>query len=135
MFRYIIYLLAAIAIVTGTLDIVNGAAGQASAGSDLSVAQLRDPMLDNLFRFFAAVWLGLGLQMLLFVHDLERYRPAMLLLLSIVVLGGCARLVSIWDVGLPVQTGGQIAVIVGLVAELLVSPILIWWLAKRPPKS
>ena len=135
MFRYIIYLLAAIAIVTGTLDILNGAAGQARAGSDLTADQLSDPMLDNLFRFFAAVWLGLGLQMLLFVHDLKRYRPAMLLLLGIVVLGGCARLVSIVDVGLPSQTGGQIAVIVGLVAELLVSPVLIWWLVKQAPQT
>lgn len=128
---YAVYFLAAIAIITGAMDIINGVAGVSAMGADIPATALGDPLLDNLFRFFAAIWLGLGLQLIFLVRDYDRYRPALLLLLGIVVFGGIARLISLAEYGFPQNGIGTLLVWLGLVAELLIAPILIWFTARR----
>lgn len=134
-FTYVVYFLAAIAIITGLMDIINGVAGVKSMGAELSEDSYRDPMLDNLFRFFAAVWFGLGLQLIFFVRDYDRYRPAMLLLLGIIAFGGIARLVSLVQYGWPEPAVGTFMVCLGLFAELVIAPALIWYATRNTDKS
>lgn len=124
----ILWLLAAIALITGANDILSGLAAQKGFGTTISEAGLRDPIVDNIFRFFAAIWFGLGLQLILFSLDLERYRVALLLLFGIVVLGGLARLASIYQVGWPDAESAISLINVGLVAELIITPVLAVWL-------
>ena len=134
-FTYVVYFLAAIAIITGLMDIINGVAGVKSMGAELSDDGYRDPMLDNLFRFFAAVWFGLGLQLVFFVRDYDRYRPALLLLLGIVTFGGIARLISLAQYGFPEPAIGTFLVCLGLFAELVIAPALIWYARQHSGKS
>jgi len=130
MFKAIVYFLAAIAIITGAMDIFQGLESQRNFGANLTEQGFNDPMLDNVFRFFAAIWFGLGLQFILFVRDIPRYKPALLLLLGIVVLGGVARLISMSQLGMPEASNGKMLVYVGLFAELVVAPILMVWLSR-----
>lgn len=134
-FCAILWLLAAIALSTGANDILNGLASQKDMGSTISDAGLRDPIVDNVFRFFAAIWLGLGLQFILFSTDLDRYRPALLLLFAIVVLGGFARLLSLQQVGWPTAEQGISLINVGLIAELVVTPLMAVWLVWFMPEK
>jgi len=130
MFKYIIYFLALIALVTGAMDLFHGVRSQEALGANLTDKGFQDPMLDNVFRFFAAVWFGLGLQLLFFVRDLPRYKPALMLLLGIVVLGGVARLISMAQYGLPEAATGRTLIYAGLFAELIMAPFLMVWLSR-----
>lgn len=127
MFKAIIYFLAAIALITGALDILNGMAAQKVFGANLSEAGFSDPMMDNVFRFLAAMWFGIGLQLIFFSRDLPRYKPALMLLLGIIILGGFARLLSIYHYGLPEASSGKMIIAAGLFSELVLAPILFVW--------
>jgi len=105
----------------------NGLAAQKAFGAGLTEAGFADPMLDNVFRFLAAMWFGVGLQMIFYVKDLPRYKPALMLLLGIVILGGLARLLSMYHFGLPDASAGRMLIYAGLFAELILAPILIIW--------
>lgn len=127
MFKGIIYFLAVIALITGAMDMWNGLAAQKVFGAGLTEAGFSDPMMDNVFRFLAAMWFGVGVQMIFFVRDLPRYKPALMLLLGIVILGGFARLLSMYHFGLPDASAGRVLIFAGLFAELIVAPILLIW--------
>lgn len=134
-FRLVLWLLAAIALFTGANDIINGLASQQALGSTISEAGLRDPLVDNVFRFFAAIWFGLGLQFVFFSLDIDRYRPALNLLFFIVVIGGVARIISLQQVGWPAAEEGMSLVQVGLFAELVVCPIMAIWVTWFLPRE
>lgn len=58
----------------------------------------------------------------------------MIALLAIVVLGGLGRLLSMSQLSLPDDPSGVAIVFVGLLAEVVISPIMLWWLvAKHRP--
>jgi len=130
MFKWIIYFLALIALVTGAMDLLLGVQSQENLGAKLTAEGFQDPMLDNVFRFFAAVWFGLGLQLIFLVRNLPRYKPALMLLLAIVVLGGIARLISMAQFGLPDPGLGRLIICAGLFAELIMAPFLMIWLSR-----
>lgn len=130
-FTFICYFFAAIAITTGASDLIQGLASQRAFGATLTDAGFADPMVDNVFRFFSGLWLGVGILFILFVRDLERYKPAMIALLGIIVLGGLGRILSIWEHGFPSHGLGVFLIILGLLAELVISPIMLWWLVIR----
>jgi len=130
MFKYIIYFLALIALATGAMDLFHGVRSQEALGANLTAQGFQDPMLDNVFRFFAAVWFGLGLQLIYFVRDLPRYKPALMLLLGVIALGGVARLISMAQFGLPEATAGRTIIFAGLFAELIMAPMLMVWLSR-----
>ncbi|MBX2885591.1 MAG: DUF4345 domain-containing protein [Granulosicoccus sp.] len=129
LFTIVVYIFAAIALVTGASDLVQGLASQKSFGA--SMPEQGVAIVDNVFRFFSAIWLGVGVLFVLFIRDLARYKPAMIALLFVVVLGGVGRIISIVQYGLPDQPAASGLVLAGLIAELLVTPILLWWLLCR----
>lgn len=88
-----------------------------------------------MFRFFSGLWFGVGVLFILFIRDLERYKPAMVTLLYVVILGGIGRVISIAQYGMPEHPLGFTLVIAGLIAELVISPIMVWWLYARYAKS
>lgn len=131
LFALLCYFFAAIALLTGVSDLLQGLSSQRNFGASLTEAGFADPMVDNVFRFFSAIWLGVGVFFILFIRDLDRYKPAMIALLSIVILGGLGRLLSIWQYGVPDHATGQALIVLGLLAEIAISPIMLWWLLVR----
>ena len=131
LFTIVIYVFAAIALITGASDFLQGQISQAQLGAGLTPEGFADPLMDSVFRFFAALWFGTGILFVIFVRDLDRYKPPMIALLAIVILGGIGRLITIMQHGLPDHPGGQTLVYAGLVAEVVVSPIMLWWLVTR----
>ena len=130
-FTAICYLFAAIALTTGASDLIQGLASQRAYGANLTDAGFADPMVGNVFRFFAGLWFGTGIMFVLFVRDLDRYKPAMIALLGIVSIGGLGRILSIYQYGLPDNSMGTALIFFGLFAEVIVSPIMLWWLVSR----
>lgn len=128
-FKACIYLFIAIAVLTGANDLLQGISGLKAMGAGLTDAGYSDPLLDSLFRFFAGLWMGTGLLFWIFIRDLRRYKPAMMALLGVVILGGIGRLLTIAQLGLPEAPIGLAMVSAGLFAELLLSPLLLAWLA------
>lgn len=70
-------------------------ASQRVFGAVITDAGFADPMVDNVFRFFSRLWFGVGVMFILFVRDLDRYKPAMIALLGMVILGGLWLIPSI----------------------------------------
>jgi len=128
-FTIVIYIFAAIALSTGASDFIQGLASQKSFGAAMPTQGLA--IVDNVFRFFSGLWFGVGVLFILFVRDLDRYKPAMITLLAVVVLGGIGRIVSIVQYGMPENTSAVYLVVAGLLAEVVISPILLWWLLAR----
>lgn len=133
LFKIGIYVFAAIALLTGANDLIQGLGGLRSMGSTLTEQGLADPMADNLFRFFAGLWFGVGVLLLLFVRDMNRYWPAMIALLSVIALGGLGRILSILLLGMPEAPTGIALICAGLLSELIIAPIMLWWLVFRAP--
>lgn len=130
-FTFLCYFFAAIAFITGASDLIQGLASQRDFGATLTDAGFADPMVDSVFRFFSALWFGVGVFFILFVRDLDRYKPAMIALLSIVILGGLGRVLSIWQYGLPDHPMGITLTFLGLLAEVIISSVMLWWLMTR----
>ncbi len=130
-FSALCYLFAATALFTGGNDFLQGLEAQRAFGSTLTDQGFADPLLDNVFRFFSGLWIGVGVLFVLFVRDLDRYKPAMIALLCIIILGGIGRIISISQYGLPDDPSGSMLVYAGLLAELVISPAMLWWLATR----
>jgi len=131
LFTYGIYLFIAIALITGASDLLQGLESQRAFGAQLTDKGFSDPMADNVFRFFSGLWMGTGALFFVFIRDLDRYKPAMITLLGVVVLGGIGRVISIAQYGMPEHSMGAGLVVLGLLAELVISPIMIWWLLSR----
>jgi len=129
LFTIIIYIFAAIALLTGASDLVQGLASQKTFGATMPTEGIA--IVDNVFRFFSGLWFGVGILFILFVRDLDRYKPSMIALLAIVVLGGIGRIISIFQYGMPDNSAATSLVLVGLLAEVVISPILLWWLLTR----
>ena len=135
LFRIGIFIFIAIALTTGANDLLQGLASQRAFGATLSDQGFSDPMVDNVFRFFSALWFGVGVLFIVFIRDLDRYKPAMIALLGVVFLGGLGRILSIAQLGMPDHPMGFALVCAGLFAEIIVSPIMIWWLWVRHTPS
>jgi len=129
LFKITIYIFAAIALTTGASDMFQGLASQQSFGATLPVEGTA--IVDNVFRFFSGLWIGTGVLFVLFIRDLDRYKPAMIALLMIVILGGIGRIISIVQYGIPEHPSAVGLVTSGLIAELIVTPVLLWWLLAR----
>ena len=82
----------------------------------------RDATLDSNLRFYAGVWLGLGIAAWSVIPGIERQGGLFRLLWAMIFLGGLGRLLSLALVGLPFPP------FVGFTAlEVLGAPLFIWW--------
>ena len=78
--------------------------------------------LDSHFRYLSGIFLALGIAFASCIPAIERRGPRFRLLGALVVAGGLARLVSLFDAGVP---GG--GMLFGFVMELGVVPLLMLW--------
>jgi len=124
-FKIIVGILGAIAILTGVNDFWNGAAVEGDFGKHLGES-VNDPTLNFTIRFLGAIWTGFGVLLILFVTDLERYQVPLLVSFGIVIFGGIGRVISIVKHG--IESGNEITAYSILAVELVLVPILLIWL-------
>lgn len=130
-FQVIVYILGAIAVVTGANDFWQGAVVEASFGQ-LNGGET-NPTLNFTVRFFAAIWMGFGVLLALFAFDLKSYKTPLIVSFVVVIIGGLGRLASVLQYG--IAEGNEVAsyLIIGL--ELVLIPILLVWLVRLKPND
>ncbi|RKT55873.1 DUF4345 domain-containing protein [Saccharothrix australiensis] len=113
--RVVLVLLGLFVVGTGLADVVVGPAvlpGSPSA----------TPTLDSHYRFFATMWLALGVVLLWVAPRVDRATAALRGACAAVFAGGVARIVSLLAVGPP---HGLLVFFIGV--ELVLPPALVWW--------
>lgn len=130
-FKVMTYFMAAICLFTGANEFINGFIAFQDMGANLTEEGFADPLMNNVIRFFAAMWMGVGVMFIVFILDLERYKPAMLALFGIVFLGGIGRIISVLEFGMPEAASGVNLVVSGVIVEIVVIPVMACWLAFR----
>ncbi|SHF80560.1 DUF4345 domain-containing protein [Streptoalloteichus hindustanus] len=78
--------------------------------------------VDNHYRFFASLWLSLGVVVLWAVPRVEHATSAVRAVFAAFFLGGVARLVSLLAVGAP-----HALLVAFTIAELVFPPVIILW--------
>ncbi len=117
----------ALQIVTAFLGLVPVATGLIgmSGISDPIYASLglpANPLLDSNLRFFAGVWLGLGLAILWLIPKIEQHTLLFRVIWGMIFIGGIGRIVSMLFVGLPP------APFIGFtILEIVGAPIFVIW--------
>jgi hypothetical protein len=110
-------ILAAVPVVTGLIG-MTGISDPLYASLNLP----RDATLDSNLRFFAGVWLGLGLAACWVIPRIERETALFRAVWLMIFLGGAGRLLSLLTTGMP------LAPFVGFtLLELIGAPLFVWW--------
>ena len=81
-------------------------------------------ILDSNLRFFAGVWLGLGIALYWLIPSIERQTVLFRVLWGMIFIGGIGRLLSIIFLALP-----PIPFIGFTALEIIGAPFFIWWQA------
>ncbi|ABS62933.1 hypothetical protein Plav_1313 [Parvibaculum lavamentivorans DS-1] len=82
-------------------------------------------LIDNHIRFFGGLFVGFGLFMLFAVTDPVKYRQALTVIFAAIFIGGLARFSAPeMDVVFENEIIGSLA------AELLLMPVLVFWLSR-----
>lgn len=126
-FKWVVAVIAIIPLFTGVGDMLNGVASQLMFGMVDSIA-VTDPLLNSSFRFFAALWFGVGVFFLLFISNLKKYYTALMVLFALVILGGITRVITIIQFGFPEANIGIAMVIFATTIEIVIIPLLTVWL-------
>ncbi len=118
--------LQAFTLVLGLVPVVTGAVGLMGLGDPLYAdSGARLVVLDSNLRFFAGVWLGLGLGVWWLVPRIERETAMFRLLWGAIFLGGVGRVLS-W-----VFAGAPPVPFMGFTAlEIVGAPLFVWWQAR-----
>jgi hypothetical protein len=80
------------------------------------------PDITSMYAYLSGLLLGIGLIFYASIPHIERHTMRVRMLTLIVVIGGLARLASVFLHGVP---GGSMWF--GMVMELVVTPFLCWW--------
>lgn len=126
-FKIAVTVFAFLPLLTGAGDVALGVAVWEGIGVNLSEAGFRDSVLDSQVRFMATIWFGYGVLLCVCLRDLEKYGSILRGALFVAVLGGVARSISIFQVGMPETTLGSGFIIFALVIEFVGVPLLMWW--------
>jgi Domain of unknown function (DUF4345) len=90
-------ILQVVTAILGLIPIITGIVAMTGIDDPLNVSlgMPRSPVLDSNLRFFAGVWLGLGIALLWPIPTIERRAVLYRALWGAVFLGGVGRLLSI----------------------------------------
>lgn len=129
-FRITVLIWALLPLVTGLVDVLVGPSAWQGIGANLSERDFVDPVLDSQVRFVGLIWFGYGALLCFCLQDLQKYARLLRAALMLVFMGGIARLLSVFLVGMPDSGAGQGFIIFALVIELVLMPALLWWQSK-----
>lgn len=113
-------------VLVGCIHLALGPAAEVLLGAALPLEAISDPVLDSQNRFYGVAFTVYGFLIFLCAHNLDKYQWVLRILLWVFFAAGCARVVSIFVVGLPSQL-----VLLLLTSELLLPPIAHFWLGKH----
>ena len=82
-------------------------------------------LLDSNLRFFAGVWLGLGLALYWIIPNIEKQTLLFRVLWGMIFLGGVGRLASMLFLALP-----PLPFVGFTILEIVGAPFFIWWQAR-----
>lgn len=111
--------------VVAALHLCLGPGADVLLGAALSAESIKDPVLDSQNRFYGVSFAVYGVLLALASTEIDRYSVMLRCVLWTFFAGGLARLVSIAAAGLPSALVIALATI-----ELLLPPVLIYWLAR-----
>ena len=113
-----------ITALLGLVPIVTGLIGMSGISDPIYAAAGLPPLslLDSNLRFFAGVWLGLGLAILWLVPRIDTQTTLFRAIWIMIFCGGVGRLISLLLIGVPP------APFVGFIGlEIIGAPLFIWW--------
>jgi hypothetical protein len=129
----IVLLLAGVSIVFTGINVAFGGIRTLGWQGERAFFDVTNPTAffaqDSHVRFLGGLWLGVGLFFILASTNLSKYRSALLVVLALIFLGGLARLTQM---DLDTTLGPKI--VGSFVAELVVIPILYFWLSRTVPE-
>ena len=108
----------------GLIPVVTGAVAMLGVDDPLyaSIGLPRSSLLDSNLRFFAGVWLGLGIALLWVVPSIERQGTVFRVAWGAVFLGGVGRLLSLASLGAPPAS------FIGFtILEIVGAPAFVYW--------
>src|SRR5919106_3581304 len=108
----------------GLIPVVTGAVAMLGVDDPLytSIGLPRSSLLDSNLRFFAGVWLGLGIALLWVVPSIERQGTVFRVVWGAVFLGGVGRLLSL------ASLGARPASFIGFtILEIVGAPAFVYW--------
>jgi len=111
--------LAFVPVVTGCLGLLYGARLPIYART----AGPLDVVLDSNLRFFAGLWLSVGIATFWAIPEIERQTTLVRFVCGMILLGGIGRLISMLAVGLPTRVD---SIVFGLL-ELTSAPLIVVW--------
>ena len=114
-FQILLVLLALFTVTVGTTEVLFGTA---PLPGDTEVS----PTVDSNYRFFAAIFLAVGVMMLWIARNPLERGQALWWVAGAVLLGGLARIVSLFAAGSPAPLMYAL-----LVIELVAPPVLVLW--------
>lgn len=110
-------ILAAVPVLTGLIGML-GIYDPLYASLNLP----KDPLLDSNMRFFAGVWLGLGLSVYWLIPNIEKQTALFRIAWGMIFIGGLGRLISMASVGAP-----PMPFIVFTLLEVMGAPLFVLW--------
>ena len=117
--QVLLYILAAMALITGALEVFMGISSQLLFGAELPPEVLVEPVFNSQYRFTSLMWFGMGFFILIFVRDLKRYEAPIKLLLWLVLIAGIIRIPTMLQYGLPENQFGLYYIITMMIGEIL----------------
>lgn len=121
--RILIGFIGSIGLVTGSVWFLTGL-GTLEMPFGYEGFAVRDDaslvLIDNALRFFGAIWLTIGVGLLISIRDPHRYGDVFRLAMIAVFLGGIGRVVSALSVGISAEMIGP------TVLELTLAPLMLW---------
>lgn len=113
-------LLGAIPVLTGIISMFG-----LSDPLYASAAIPPNALLDSNLRFFAGVWLGLGLALYWIIPSIEKQTLLFRVLWGMIFLGGIGRLASMLFLAIP-----PLPFVGFTILEIVGAPFFIWWQAR-----
>jgi hypothetical protein len=123
-------LLQAVVLILAAIPVAIGLAGIIGGPAFLGVERPWPVDLDSHFRFLSGTFLALGIAWYSCVPGIERNTGRFQLLAALTFAGGLGRLISLLVSGAP-SSGHR----VGLLIELIVVPVLVFWQARIAGKG
>lgn len=124
-FTLALRLLAPVFLLVGVLHLALGVGADILLGAKLAAEAVADPTLDSQNRFYGVAFTLYGVLLLVCASDVPKYATVLRCVFWVFFAAGIARVVSIAIYGVP-----PASVLALLASELILPPILVFWLAQ-----